>query len=291
MKYLSVLVIGVFLIAGCSRRPQDILDEDRMVAIMADIQIAEAYERSGESQDFLNGKDREMLGRGILKHHGVTVEEMDSTLAWYGRNMDEYSKLYKKVDAVLAKRQAFYARAAGESENDESSDLWPYVRHIVVDDKSLSDGFSVDIPVSEVSPGDKIYWKMATRGATGRTLSLGVEYEDGFSEMTKITNRGFDKRVEAMLQTDSSRNVTRIFATAGFEHSAPRVFIDSIQLLQVPFNREEYVKGGYQRKIAPAGRKIVLPPDTSANSNLVPDSIIVRPSLSTEKRRGVKTRL
>lgn len=290
MKHLPAILIILILSFGCSRRPKDILSEDKMVAIMADIRIAEAYERSGNAYEYLNGQNRELLGRGVLLHHGVSVEEMDSTIAWYGRNMDEYAKLNKKIDEELNKRQLKYARAAGESENEgATTDLWPYSHHFVVDDRSLSDGIIASFPVTELSPGDKITWKMLTQGTSSRTLTLGVNYEDGTSEISKISNGGFDKWVETSLQTDTTLNVTHIFAIASFEHSRPRVFVDSVQLIHLPYNRNEYQMGGYKRKVGLAGRKIILPPDSSTNSSLVPDSITSSPSLSTENKRGVKT--
>ncbi|MDE6695958.1 MAG: DUF4296 domain-containing protein [Muribaculaceae bacterium] len=290
MKYLPAFLMILIMSFGCSRRPKDILSEDKMVDIMADIRIAEVYDRSGNSYEYLNGESRELLGRGVLLHHGVTVEEMDSTIAWYGRNMDEYAKLNKKIDEELNKRQLKYARAAGESENGgASTDLWPYAHHYVIDDKSLSNGIIASFPVTELSPGDKITWKMLTQGASSRTLTIGVNYEDGTTEISKINNGGFDKWVETSIQTDTVLNVTNIFAIASFEYSNPRVFVDSIQLIHLPYNRNEYQGGGYKRKVGPAGRKIILPPDTSANSSLVPDSITPNPSLSIENKRGVNT--
>lgn len=291
-KYLSILLSVILLSAGCSKRPKDILSEDKMVDIMVDLQIAEAYERSGNSNDYLNGKDREMLGRGVLMQHGVTVEEMDSTLAWYGRNMDEYPKLYKKIDAALNKRQIKYARAAGESENVGSfADLWPYSRHFVIDQRSLTDGIVANIPVTEVTPGDKLTWKMIVEGASTRNLTLGVDYENGTSEIYHISNRTFDKWVEISLQTDSTLSVDRVFAIADFGNPLKRILIDSIQLSHHPLNREDYQKAGFQRTILPAGRKIVLPPDTSTNSSNVPEAMQSKPSLSTEKSLGVSTLL
>lgn len=292
-KYWSILILLVLLISsGCSKRPKNILSEDKMVAVMADIQIAEAYERNGSSNDFLQGNHRELLGRGVLMQHGVSIEEMDSTLAWYGRNMDEYSNLYKKIDEELNRRQKKYAKSAGESQKENSSaDLWPYSKHFVVDKNSLTDGLIVDIPASELAPGDKLTWKMIVEGASYRSLTLGVDYENGTSDIYRIMNRTFDKWVEMSLQTDSSLLVNRIFAIADFGKPSSRILIDSVQLTHIPFNREEYHLNSYHRTIRPAGRKIVLPPDTSTNSNNVPDSIIPKPSLSTEKSLGVSTRL
>lgn len=290
-KYTSVLVVLTLLAGGCSKRPKGILSEDKMVAVMADIQIAEAYDRTGDAYGYLQGRDREMLGRGILMQHGITPEEMDSTLAWYGRNMDEYPKLYKKIDAELNRRQLKYARAAGESEKEGSSaDIWPYGRHYVLTDRSLTDGIIVSIPSNELLPGDKLTWKMAVEGADTRTLTLGVDYTDGTSEIYRQSNRGMDKWVEVSLQTDSLLEVGQIFAIANFEFSRPRVLIDSVQLTHIPFNREEFKRKDFQHSIPRAGRKIILPPDTSANSSLVPDSMTASPSSSTANSLGVSTR-
>ncbi len=282
----------IILSAGCSDRPKGILSEDKMVEVMADIQIAEAYERNGDANGYLQGQNRELLGRGILLEHGVSVEEMDSTLAWYGRNMDEYSKLYKKIDEELNNRQVRYARAAGESGNDGShADLWPYSRHFVIDQKSLTNGIIANIPVTEVALGDKLTWKMLVDGASTRILTLGVDYENGTSEISKITNNGFDKWVELSLQTDSTLAVNRIFAVADFSNPIRRIIVDSIQLIHYPLNHEGYGKHGFQRTVPPAGRKIILPPDTSTNSSRVPEAILSKPSLSTENNFGVSTRL
>lgn len=279
------------LSTGCSNRPKGILSEDEMVQVMVDLQIAEAYERNGDANGYLHGKSRELLGRGVLMEHGVTVEEMDSTIAWYGRNMDEYSKLYKKIDIELNKRQLKYARAAGESENVGSlADLWPYSRHYVVDQHSLTNGLVVNIPVTELAPGDKLTWKMIVEGASSRNLTLGVDYENGGSEVYKMANKSYDKWVEVSLQTDSTQIVNRIFAIADFDDPTQRVLIDSIQLYHTPLNSEEYRKVGYQRSIRPAGRKIVLPPDTSTNSSGVPAATADKPSLSTANNLGVSTR-
>lgn len=277
-SYVAIIAV-LLLLYGCSKRPKDILSEDMMVSVMTDIQLAEAYDRTGGSSSFLNGQNREALGRGVLKEHGVTQEQMDSTLAWYGRNMDEYSKLYQKIDKELSKRQALYAKAAGENDNsDNSTDLWPYTRHLIIDNKGLTDGLTVDFPVNDLTPGEKLTWRMSITGATSRSLTLGVEYDNGTSELIRMSNRGLDKRIEAELQTDTTRIPVRIFASAAFDHDSKRILIDSILLLRAPYNREDHHRSGFQRKVGLAGRKIILPPDTSANSSLVPDSIISKPS-------------
>lgn len=264
MKRLLIPCVLPALLAGCSGRPDGIIPETEMVEIMADLQIAEAYDRNGNPDPDMQGMNRELLGRGILMDHGVTVEEMDSTLAWYGRNMDQYARLYKKVDERLAAMQQKYAKAAGESESDgPSTDLWPYGRHFMVDGNQLTDGLIVNINVPDLEVGDRLTWKMKTHGASSRHLTLGVDYDDGRSEIVDNVFNGMDPWVEASLQTDTLHTVTRIFAVLNIDKTMPRAFVDSVQMLHYPFSREEYHRIGYQRKIGAPARKVKeLPKDT-----------------------------
>lgn len=289
MKHILLFLMAGMLLVGCSNRPKDIIDEKKMVEIMADLQITEAYERNGKAGPEINGNNRELLGRGVLMAHGVTVEEMDSTLAWYGKNMDEYSKLYKKVDERLAKMQQKYAIQAGVSESDgPSTDLWPYGRQLVLDPNQLTDGIMVSIPIPDLELGDKLTWKLRTKGSSSRRMILGVDYEDGRMELVENTNNGMDPWMEISLQTDTLNKVDRIFAIMNAEYSTPRAFIDSIQLLHYPFNIEEYHKSGYQRKIAPPSRKAVKlesdsvkpeKPDTPNINTEVPDKSTIKPKM------------
>ena len=281
MKNWLLFFLMMVVLTGCSNRPKDIIDEKKMVEIMADLQIAEAYERNGKAPDNINGSNRELLGRGVLIAHGVTVEEMDSTLAWYGRNMDEYAKLYKKVDERLSKMQLKYARAAGESENGgPSTDLWPYGRHLVLDRNQMTDGLVVTIPVPDMASGDKLTWKLRTQGLTSRRMILGVDYEDGRSEIVDNTNNGIDAWMETSLQTDTLRTVSRIFAILNAEHSNQRAFIDRIQLLHYPFNIDEYHRSGYQRKIGVPARNVVEAPKDTVKTEEADTTAVAKPERS-----------
>lgn len=284
---LTVALVG----AGCSRRPKSVLPEDEMVGIMAEIQIAEAYDRNGEAYGKPYSPDRELLGRGVMKAHGVTPEQMDSTLAWYGRNMDEYAKLYAKVDRRLGEMQRKYARAAGEALNSEpSADLWPYGRHFSIDGRTLTNGLTAIIQMPDIMPGEKLIWKMRTQGTGQRNVTLGVDYEDGTTELVRTSLNGTEPWTETSIQTDTLLKVNRIFASADFERQGARVLIDSLQLIHQPYSEEEYARKGYQRRIFPATRTTSVPPDTTSNSSLTPDSISVIPSSSTGKSLGERMR-
>lgn len=136
---------------------------------------------------------------------------------------------------------------------------------------------------------------MRTMGSTGtRNITLGVDYEDGTTSIVKsAANNSFDKWVEASLQTDSTLTVSGIFAVLNVDNSpGKRVFVDSIQMIHQPMKSDEYHHIHYQRRIGvPTARKVILPSDSTVNSSLVPDSMTAKPSLSTGKSLGLKTRL
>lgn len=291
-KYVFPISALCLLAAACSDRPENILSEDKMIDVMTDLQIAEAYDRSGASLQDNHGTRVEGIGLRVLKAHGVSEAEMDSTLTWYGRNMDEYAKLYKKVDERLAKQQQKYARAAGESESQNAGmDLWPYGRHLVADARSFTDGIVMSIQAEELVPGEKLTWKMRVQGMSSPQLTLGVDYSDGSSAIVKNAAYSSSLWIEAELQTDTVLDVSRIFGVVNFGPDDRRVFVDSIQLTHQPRGNGEFDRSGLQRRVGAARRKTVLPSDSTANSSLVEDSIISKPSLSTSNSRGVNTRL
>lgn len=216
---------------------------------------------------------------------------MDSTLAWYGRNMDEYAKLYKKIDERLAKRQRKYAKAAGESDKElMSADLWPYGRHLVISDLAFADDIVMSIPGDQVVPGEKLTWKMRVQGSSSRQMTLGVDYPDGTSVIVKNSNYSSDLWLETVLQTDTAQTPVRIFGTLKLRSNYPRAFVDSIQLTHQPVPAGEHDRLGLQRRIGAPRRKISLPSDSTANSSLMEDSIRFKPSVSTSKSLGVSTR-
>lgn len=287
MRTSSFILAAILLAAGCSKRPEGILSEKEMVSLMADIQIAEAMEESGRRVNTDGNMDRELLGRGVLLAHGVSMEQMDSTLAWYGRNMDEYAKLYKKVDEELRRRQTRYGREAGETENaGPSSDLWPYGRNLVLTDQSLTDGIVAVLPGTDVAPGDKLTWKMRASGGASRTMTLGVDYEDGSTSIVRNTSgNSFDKWMETSLQTDSTLTVSGIFAVLNVDGQGKKVFLDSIRLTHQPMKIDEYHHINYQRRVGAPAHKVILPPDTAATDTVATKPLPLR---ATKNLNNVK---
>ena len=73
----AIFSASIFL--GCDRRPKEVLSEKEMVSLMADMQLAEACLNS--SAVSVHSRDGRLeLGRSVLAAHGVTQEQLDTTL-------------------------------------------------------------------------------------------------------------------------------------------------------------------------------------------------------------------
>ncbi len=248
-RLVGVAAFGLLILASCKHRPSGVISESKMVDVMVDMQLAEAYASSQ-----ITGSEREQrrleLADAVLASHGVTQEEVDSTLQWYGRNLDDYTKLYEKVDKrLLAKKKDLTKGDAQLAEAIAGDNLWPFGKNGVISPLGNSDGWVFSLPEPELQKGDRIVWKFHV-GESSNALNgvLGVEYEDGTSEASTsfFSNR---KTIELSLQTDTGKVVKRLYGTMRLKEMTDNaMFADSISLEKMPFDSLEYYRGRSQKR-------------------------------------------
>lgn len=270
--FFSVLIF----LSGCNKRPDYVISEKDMVSLMVDMQIAEAYSDQESGGPNLNEKKSE-LSNSVLKQHGITREQLDTTLAWYGRNLDEYKDLYQKVDKELRSRRAvLLGNEEDKEENIASNSLWPYSRNGVISELGNSDSWILSIDQPELQKGDMLEWNMHVKGTNAITGVLGVEYNDGTSEAvhTVFTAR---QNLELRLQTDTAKTVERIYGSMRLKSDARLpLYADSIYVRRLPFDSLEFRKYRNQKKYGKPA-KIVPEPAEKKDSTLKVDSLTVKP--------------
>lgn len=230
----------ILLLVSCDRRPEGVLSDGEMVSLLADMQLAESY------ADVASGggnysSERTRISDGVLAAHGVTQAQLDSTLIWYGKNIDTYHELFTKVDKELDARRRRLGGGSPDNPEAEGVGLWPYSPHIMISKLGSSDNISFSIPASEdVVKGDVLTWKMRLNSPSDLKGTMGVEYTDG---ATSLVNRHLSgsTNVELKLQTDSSRNPVRIFGVIRARNSSSLpLFADSIALLKASLDSSRY---------------------------------------------------
>ena len=251
-----LLAMALAVAGGCVRRPKKVLSNSKMAAVVADMELAEAYIQSQPGGEYGNRNLKAGLTAGVLKRHGVTREEFDSTMNWYGRNIDEYYKLDDEVNRQLARRQRELAKAGGGVVEQQTAidDMWPYKRTAVIWEGSGSSVLEFSLQTSDLAKGSSMEWTMKLRQHAESTMLLGVEYRDGEIAYVSRSTSG-QKRPEISVQTDTARQVSRVFGYFSVKNANELpVFMDSIILKPVPLDSTRYYRINSQRLIGKPAR-------------------------------------
>lgn len=253
------LLLAVLLtLASCNRRPDGVLGEDEMTDLMVDMELADAYYNTAA----VHNVSKQVLVESVLAKHGVTHAQLDSTLEYYGRNMDDYYALYEKVERKLR-----IANNNGqENLNEELNDIWPYNRFAALFKGQTSDGIIFSIPADEIDPGSALEWGMRLSNAEGAELMLGVEYENGASTYLK-KNSGGNRSLNISLQTDTGMTAKRIYGVMTVPQTALPIWADSIRLVKSDYDSLSYSKIRSQRKAnLPVAKPLPKTEDEKADS-------------------------
>lgn len=250
MKYLSKIHLYIILISllitieGCSKKPNHLISEKRMAAVIADMTLAEAYSNRPE-RSLLTDSAKRVLRESILKEHGVSNAEFDSTLMWYGRHMDKYSELYKKVDSQLEKREKNLTDNI--EKNIDNTSLWAAPEMLTISPKSLNDGITFTLPGSSVKGGEALKWSLNIhRLYTPVTFVMIAEYQSNKHTIARTTMREAGKLNLILPINEKMGQPQRI---SGYMHLNSRppmqVWIDSISLIKTGLDKADTQFGQY----------------------------------------------
>lgn len=242
----SCFIISIsllFMCTACVQRPKGVLSDEKMAPVIADLELAEAYIQSQPNAKVKERKDD--LIEYVINKHGISRENFDSTMSWYGRNVDEYYAMCELAEKQLSKRKSEVSGAS--SVEISTSDLWPYERQIYMSALSSSDAFEFHIPTSEVEKGQRLNIKYRFNKPVTGNYMLGVEYDNG---MVYYLSRPFHEssKVDMTFQTDTGRTVVNIIGNMMLnDNKRLPLWVDSIYLMTLPFDSTQYYNIHTQR--------------------------------------------
>lgn len=85
--------------------PDNILQPGAMVAIIADIQIAEAVLRERRQTGQYQDQHALDLMNSVFEKHGVSREKYRESLRFYENNLEIYEQIYEDVITLLTQKQ------------------------------------------------------------------------------------------------------------------------------------------------------------------------------------------
>lgn len=233
------------MLTGCSTVPSGVLDKEDMATLLADIYVGESVV-DNDSKVYSSDSMKRALRQSVYAHNGVTVEEVDSSLKWYGRHMDKYTEVYERTIEILEKRlekansvidnQASTPTAVAL--DGDSVDVWPTARYFRFAPNMPADIVAFSLTSDRFWERGDVYTLRAkvVNGIQPTILRLAVDYYDGTTEYVSNSRSGQGWR-ELSLVLDSAKVASNVYGTIAYPASssvaggaAEAVLLDSLTL-------------------------------------------------------------
>lgn len=261
MRKLAFLLIMLGVLAvSCRRTPSGVLSKKEMSRLLADMHVAESVVDLNQGE-YQSDSMKRVLKESVLEHHGVTQEDLDTSLVWYGQHLDMYIKVYDDVIDILEKRNRELGTALVQSAitmAGDSVDVWSGLRYATIDNRTISRYLTFDIERDENwEKGDVYTWRLKLLDNDNLNVqwSIVAEYDDNQIESLTATSGNSDWN-EVIFAGDSTKIPTRIRGIAevrpsrSFSHTDndggkvfPATFttnIDSVSLIRKRLNPDSY---------------------------------------------------
>lgn len=263
MRKLLSFLSATVLFAACNSVPSGIIEPEEMARLLADTHTAESVIELNRG-DYLSDSLKQEFKQSVYVKHGVTSEQVDSSLAWYGRNLNRYMEVYDRTIEILEHRLIETGnKVAAEmamSMAGDSVDVWYGPQYLSINDRMPSHALLFSFNGDENwERGDVYSWRAKVFNApTDRRWTMVTEYSDGTVEVSSqpFQNDGWN---ELTLQTDSMLDATRVYGYMEVPNKrGASMMLDSIGLVRKRVNPENYRRYS-QRRYGELLKPVVIP--------------------------------
>ena len=234
----TIIVAMAFLAIACNLVPDYVIQPDEMAELMADIRLADAVVKINDD-DYVNYASKYALRKAVFDRHGITQQQFDTSLVWYGHNLGKYQDITKQSIDILEARMVkvnALVRGSAMSVAGDSVNIWDAPSSYAFTQRSPSKiiSFSYDSDRNWES-GDIYTWRVRfivpPRSAE---WVITTEYDDGTVE-TATNNLSSNDATSQKLSffMDSTRVATHISGWMRFDVDVnkPSV-VDSVGLIR-----------------------------------------------------------
>jgi hypothetical protein len=274
LRIYGILLL-VCIAASCSRVPKNVISDKKMRAVLYDMQIAEAIVETNY-ESYRTSHDRQTVYDAVFTKHHITQAEYDSSLVWYGENMELYMRIYKLVLKDINGNIALIGDIkpnplSGDVSAKDSVDVWIYNRNFTFDSERTFNALTFDIePQKPYSSGSSYVFSLSVWGVSPGLkckpkIRINAVHADTIISVYKdITGDGY---YEAILRTVATKQVKRVYGyvmTSDTAASYRRIYIDDIQLMKYNY--------GSKALTAPQTDSLPLLPAEQTEKTLLPET-------------------
>lgn len=188
-----------------------------MRSVLVDMHLAESMIHMNP-QDYSSNEEKKALYRSVFDKYGLTEAEYDSSLIWYGKNLDLYMRIYNL--ALSDVKQQIEAMGdvkpeAVSTSDQDSTDIWMYQRYYEFSPFALSNIIVFDFkPEREYVSGSAFVlgfcvWGIIPKMEQSIELYLRADQNDT-TIMVKdvISENGYH---EMLIRTLPTKKVKRLY--------------------------------------------------------------------------------
>ncbi len=238
---LLALIILALAVCGCDRHPDGVLSKEKMAHVLADLHKAEVVVETNTRT--YNDSLRRVLRQSIYASNGVTSAEVDSSLKWYGYNMERYLDVYDRTIEILEKaRDKARDKAGATTEQStigltfegDSVDVWSgeRLRRWTLNMPSEIATFNVGVD-NNSAEGDAYTLNVKLIGTTSAVdVNMTVEYRDGTFEFLsrQLNGNGWH---QVRLATDVAKDARSVYGYISYKPKPDRTaYMDSVSLFR-----------------------------------------------------------
>ena len=252
MMYTALCILAfLMLLVGCKSTPDGVLSHDDFVDLLVDLHKGEAY-TDIFFREFREDSMKATYQQSLLKKHGITQEEFDTTMVWYGAHIEDYISVYDDVIAQLEKESSQITATANQALSliGDSVNLWHESSHYVINRRSPSQFLQFYVEYDENwENGDSYTWQFKTfNNVSSAIMAMVVEYKD-FSTEYRTDDVKEDGWKKMTMVIDSLKTPVALYGYVKFDvREDEEVYIDSMSLIRNRFTELEYRRRFNQKR-------------------------------------------
>lgn len=274
MRRLIFLPIAALVLLACNRVPSHVIQPEEMARLMADVRMADAVVVNN-GREYHTDAARIALKQAVFERNGVTEAQFDTSLVWYGHNIERYQEVTNRSIEILEDRlKEASIKAAGESAlsiSGDSVDIWSGSHVYTFNRRTPSNYLKFSYDADQNWEKGDVYtfrtsFVVAPKAAQWNITAV---YDDGAIETITMTPVAYEtKRQEITLITDSTRTATHISGWLRIDTDLERpAVLDSVGLTRRRIMPGSSLSKSYQQKL-------ILPKDWQENDTTRADETI-----------------
>ena len=234
-------------ITACSRVPKGIIPERKMQQLLTDIHLVEAIINM-EPSAYLGNEEKKALYQSVFDKHRVTEAVYDSSLIWYGKNLDVYMQVYNMALADVNKRIEKIGLIEPDivyMPNKDSVDIWSIGKYHEFSPVSLSNTVIFNFQEREEYNSGSIFvlgmhvWGLASGLLPPIEVHINAEQRDTtITIKNTINNDGYH---EMILQSIPTMKVRQVYGYIRFNGSTlpyRKIYLNDLHMMKYLYGSE-----------------------------------------------------